>query len=784
MRGVRFLLALLVALGTVFSTAAFYLPPLGSGQHAGSPVAPSAAAAYYVAATGSDGNAGTLASPFATIQHAINAIVSAGVGSTTRTIFVRGGTYSYASATSVGACGGGGGPSSAIGFNMSGSAEAANSGITVSYYPPDGLGSAILDGGSSVGVAKLGFAFCAFRSDSVAIIGLQFTNWQYGAILFWGSSSAHTFADAAINNTITNTYGKVSLGNGNSAAIMSIGSFPDLLIARNVVSNAFTDGIAANFDNASGHIPGGSAGLTISGNVIDGVCSGVTDCGAIWVSGLTNAGCVDGTKYITNNWINGGNTAGTRGLYNDGASCNNQWIGNVIISPGGSALCAQNNSGNNVVFRYNLCDMTSGGSGSYILAYQYFAVNAMTGNAWSNNLVVCNTAGACSGGYAGASSPPNPATVQNNGYFQYGAGTVAHACSGGACSSDATPTTADPLLTCWAPQLGSGSPMLSAPPAMPQFAALYGPLGTVPQDKTTPSWSPTCNGLTLYVQPGTQGYQGAALTVYSQANGLIPPGTTGCSWNATFKYLDCSDANLTLDHVHVEGGIYWRGCGNLQITNSIVDWYPSQTWHDIQAACTSPNPGATVVVKNSTLQSGPATGTAPNQVFQTYTSCSTDVGPINTYDGSRSFDVENSVFGGMPQGVYSFGAGSTILNNEIYPALCGTAHVDAIFGNGLATPANVTVQGNYVKSPTSSQATAAIFTQGGSQTGWSVVGNYLEGGSYTLYNEAAPSMTVQNNTFGSHVNGYCQLVNPGSWGTWTGNKTVGGVTITPSGSGC
>src|SRR5215472_7105606 len=61
---------------------------------------------YFVAVSGSDANPGTIGQPFATIQKAITTIVNAGVGSQQRTIYVRGGTYSFASQSSVGLCSG------------------------------------------------------------------------------------------------------------------------------------------------------------------------------------------------------------------------------------------------------------------------------------------------------------------------------------------------------------------------------------------------------------------------------------------------------------------------------------------------------------------------------------------------------------------------------------------------------------------------------------------------------------------------------------------------------
>jgi hypothetical protein len=112
-----------------------------------------------------------------------------------------------------------------------------------------------------------------------------------------------------------------------------------------------------------------------------------------------------------------------------------------------------------------------------------------------------------------------------------------------------------------------------------------------------------------YVQPGTQGYKGSVsdLAMYSAANGKVPHGT-GCRWTR-YKYLDCPGTNLTLDHVHIAGGVYWRGCGKLTVSSSIVDWQPSKSWFLIDDACRTPQATSTITVTHSTLETGHAVPT-------------------------------------------------------------------------------------------------------------------------------------------------------------------------------
>src|SRR5271170_1217832 len=107
------------------------------GNDASVPIDPSA---FYVATTGDDTNPGTLAMPFLTLGQAQKAMRAS---STIKTTYVRAGTYKPPQAG--GTC---------VWGNASGSSielTSADQGETWSFYPPDGYGSAILDGQSIAG---------------------------------------------------------------------------------------------------------------------------------------------------------------------------------------------------------------------------------------------------------------------------------------------------------------------------------------------------------------------------------------------------------------------------------------------------------------------------------------------------------------------------------------------------------------------------------------------------------------------------------------------------------
>jgi hypothetical protein len=273
-----------------------------------------------------------------------------------------------------------------------------------------------------------------------------------------------------------------------------------------------------------------------------------------------------------------------------------------------------------------------------------------------------------------------------------------------------------------------------------------------------------------YVQPGTQGYRGssAALAVYSAAGRKVPP-KSDCSWSQ-YQYLDCRATNLTLDHVHILGGLYWSGCGNLTISNSVIDWQPSQSWFLIQNACQTPDATSTITVIRSTLESGPS--------VPVYTGGS-DIGAVNEYTGNVPMIVSNSLIQGFPQGLDPTQQ-SVIKDNEIYVqnASCGGSpcHLDGLFsqgGNGI------TYEGNYIVAPSS--ATSAIFFQSSpGSSGNSVIGNFIKGGSYTFFNESSSGIQVENNTFGGGTFGDATDCGGGSCGSisvWKGNIHINGSPV-------
>ncbi len=310
-----------------------------------------------------------------------------------------------------------------------------------------------------------------------------------------------------------------------------------------------------------------------------------------------------------------------------------------------------------------------------------------------------------------------------------------------------------------------------------------GPSSPAPSASTSPSASaspsvsrsstPHAGAVTApaggYVKPGTVGYLGStsALKIY-QPGGAAPG---GCSWQS--YGLRCDQTNLTLDHVWIKGSFYWTGSGRLTISHSIVWGGTGDSWYAVLGhPDTSGAIDSTIEVTDSTVEWMPGQTMPPGE----------DVGPIWSAYGNQTLIAIRDDLSGMPQGIDPT-AGSIIRDNWIHGLVqTGTAstpaHLDGIFSQGGS---NITIEGNYIDAPVRSDATAAIYIQdrGATDTGISIVGNYLNGGAFNLRNQTGINVDVRNNTFANSVWGPVGDLTgyPGTYGTWSGNITLNGAAL-------
>jgi hypothetical protein len=444
--------------------------------------------AFYVATNGDDQtNPGTLAYPFATLARAQAAMQASG---TVKTTYVRAGVYTPV--VSGGSCDWGSPAGSSIGLTS------ADDGETWSYYPPDGYGSAIIDGQSTVGTSGpdggngTGCAFGDDHATDVSVIGLQFQSYRFSAFWGWGATNL-TFEDNEVHDT---TAAAFAVG-----AVLLVSS-PNATVSHNYLHDLAYMGVVVSDDSPDG---GEETGTTVDGNVILNSCTWPAapggndqnggDCGAIYLWSSVNS--VSTSVDVTNNYVrdvnvssDGGGDFGdccAMGIYLDHGTNNVTISGNVITGTLSSCFMLQGGTSN--VIEGNLCDV--GASGQEILDFQNDDLTQMTGNRFENNVVVVGRDGGAQG-FLGASSPPTPITIQDNAYFNYAGATVDSNGTGNA-GSDAAPTYENPGVSCWSPTVAPASPVFNAPVSFPGLPGTWGPPGLVmPQTGTPPSWPHGC----------------------------------------------------------------------------------------------------------------------------------------------------------------------------------------------------------------------------------------------------------------------------------------------------
>jgi hypothetical protein len=431
--------------------------------------------AFYVSPTGDDTNPGTFAQPFKTLTKAQSAMQAS---ASIKTTYLRTGTYPLAAATGTSNCDGGMG-SSAIDLGS------ADSGETWSYYPPDGFGSAVIDGGSTSATTGVACAFAASSASNLTFIGLQFQHLQYSAI--WVNSSPNLTAS---DNTIHDL----------TVAVYNVGGIAVHSSSGVTVKNNFIHDVAYMGVGAWG---GGMSNTTVSGNVILNSCTAAAnpggndqdggDCGAIYLWDTTHAST---NGVVTNNYIRdvniSSNGAGdytgccATGIYLDDGMSNVTVSGNVVT--GNKSQCFVIHGGNNDSYTDNLCDL---GPSQYtrVMTYQWDSLDLpMTGNSVTNNVIVAGSASPGTG-YSD-SGTPTPPTIKDNAYYNY-VGTSVD--SSGPSGSDANPTYEDPGISCWDPTIVGTSPVFTAPVSFKPIVGGWGPPGFVlPQTGTAPSWPHGC----------------------------------------------------------------------------------------------------------------------------------------------------------------------------------------------------------------------------------------------------------------------------------------------------
>lgn len=431
----------------------------------------SPAPAFYVATTGSDTNAGTLAAPFLTLEKAQSAMEAS---STKKTVYIRAGNYTLSSHANCDFEGG------TCGIDIGGPGN--DNGTTWSYYPPDGYDSASFTAGSTSASTGLSYGFYSNGTSNVTINGLAIHNFKYAGIGAVDGSNNLTLE----NNLIYNGY---DITDAAAGGIMCFGC-TGMVVSHNVIHDIAYFGVAVSSAN------GDLSNLNWNGNVVYNTCTGVADCGGLYIIDVTGANT---NMQVFNNYVHDSNTAAAddggygAGLYADDCTSNVTFSGNVVTGRNGSNNI-MTHGGSNVHVIGNLIDLTT--HPNSFAVYQTSgqpacAAQTMNGNTFEHNLSIVGNLGG-GGFYLLSGSPVNAPTIMDNAYWAYGP-TQAYTDGDGGIYDDANPTFEDPSLTCWSYLIGSGSPVFGSPVSFVDLVRGWGPPGyTIPQTGTVPSSPHTC----------------------------------------------------------------------------------------------------------------------------------------------------------------------------------------------------------------------------------------------------------------------------------------------------
>jgi hypothetical protein len=396
--------------------------------------------------------------------------------------------------------------------------SSSDAGETFSYYPSDGYNTAIFDGGATTvnwagGPSPNGLSafFCISSGGTSPITfnGLQFQRMALTAVY---SASPVVFTNNVVHD---GTRGSESGGDGDAIEVHNA----SLTATQNYIYNMQGDGIEAIAD--TGYI----SNSVISNNYIQNVCQNLGDCGCVYL-GNPNPTTVSTNITVSNNYCrdvypagNGNPGSGNQGVpltagicvYLDNGASNVTIEGNVCTGLMGWFVHVH--GGSNNIIKYNILDQ--GADAAPALAYYQalpgYAGSGMTGNVWTNNIIIQHNQwnkGQLAAPYNGSSSPAAPMTVNNNFYYNFIASIHYNTCNsaGNVCApnpnQDATPTPgADPQITCYGANIAAGSPVFDSPTNFPAQPAdwdrpgYWGPPNfIIPSSGTAPSWS--INGCT------------------------------------------------------------------------------------------------------------------------------------------------------------------------------------------------------------------------------------------------------------------------------------------------
>jgi hypothetical protein len=420
---------------------------------------------YFVSVAGNDkNNGGSVMMPFATLEKAR----SAARNSRSKVVCLLAGTYSRSSTLNL---------------------TSADNGETWQYYAPDGVDSAVLDGGSSVNI----IAF-----DGVSNLTIN------------GLSLQHAFANA-ITAPGTNRSDHVTIENsdigfnlhtgdeGGFNPLVFIENATNTQILNNYVHDGVSQGIGLYAFNAGESIDGS----VIGGNVVTNTVQQVSDGGAIYIN-MRSTGDNGGRAIITNNFVRdyaASGVTGAAGIYLDDNTSNVTVTGNAVGPPTEGAVSSGNlgatafeiHDGNNDTISGNLADLGDSGREWTAIWYQDSSSAAgMLGNTFTGNILISGFTGNQNTNFTGQTgysyfenSAGTNFTISDNVYHNYAGGQMR---TDGQNASDHNPIFVNPKIRSLTYNVEDGSPTFRPPVNFPHIIGSWGPPGfVVPPTRTTQS---------------------------------------------------------------------------------------------------------------------------------------------------------------------------------------------------------------------------------------------------------------------------------------------------------
>jgi hypothetical protein len=384
--------------------------------------------------------------------------------SSVKTTYVRGGTYRLS------------GPTTLI---------EADSGQTWQFYPLDGVGTPVLDGGTAVAE---GFSIKGARN--VRINGFRLQNFTSYSIIDWPGSPG-----AVIENNEVELMTKAPPVQGAGIVVGIAGSSPNVSIIHNYVHDVASVGIQLAAWGAGENVDGG----VISGNVVIRAAQLSDDNGAIYVN-MKHTGDSAGRVTIANNFIRDTGAADhttLQDIYLDDNASNISVTGNVLgpFSPGVSNRNELSkvyiHNGHNNTVSGNIIDLGSSSFAAPITyGYDRDSTAGMSNNVFEGNIILSKFTGRLhsffgqvayfEGDSLGGVGRIQPSwfAIRNNLYWNYAPGGLVF--SNGTLKGDENPVTGlDPQMMGGAYTVAEDSPVFGTAMRFPAIVGGWGPPGFV-----------------------------------------------------------------------------------------------------------------------------------------------------------------------------------------------------------------------------------------------------------------------------------------------------------------